>query len=383
MAFRVLGPDDPALIALDSALQAHPEWSTALTIVPWAEYRDKLMETLTAPTAPYEAVCVPGHIWIPELAAAGHLAPFDPVFDRLPELVSGYQPDEILPSVARECRYEGSQYMLPLFTDGHLIFYRSDEVAVPATDGVPLISPTAVAGLAAGAHRPEGRFGLALKADASEILTDWLPYLWAEGGDILDDSGRPVFAGAAGIRALETYCNLRRYCPPDTHTYGNNEIAGAIRQGRVALAASWGGQAAAIMSAPDVAQAYGVATYPQPWNATWGIALPANQAPSVQEGILSVLLQAAGPETDRAVTRVAGSPVRESSYVPSELERYPWLAAQYEMLKRAKTLPMHPKVGAFLGALYVAVHDAFVGKATPREALTRAESTVREVLGEM
>lgn len=372
-------------MALDSALQAHPEWSTTLTIVPWAEYRARLMETLTAPTAPYQAVCLPGHIWIPELAAAGHIAPFDPIFDRLPELVSGYQPDEILPTVARECRYAGSQYMLPLFTDGHLVFYRSDEVAVPATEGVPLISPTAFAGLAAGAHRPGGRFGLALKADASEILLDWLPYLWAEGGDILDESGRPAFAGAAGVRALEAYCALRQYCPPDTHTYGNNEIAAAIKQGQVALATSWGGQAAAIMTAPDAIhpESYRVATYPQPWNATWGVALPANQTPTVKEGVLSVLLQAAGPETDRAVTRVAGSPVRESSYVPSELERYPWLAAQYEMLKRAKTLPIHPKVGAFLGALYVAVHDAFVGKATAQEALTAAESTVREVLREM
>lgn len=370
---------------MDAALQAHPEWSTTLTIVPWAEYRERLMETLTAQTAPYEAVYVPGHIWVPELAAAGHLAPFDPIMERLPELVSGYQPDEILPSVARECRYGDSQYMLPLFTDGHLVFYRSDELAIPATDGVPLISPTAIAGLAAGAHRPAGRFGLALKADASEILLDWLPYLWAEGGDILEESGRPAFAGVAGFRALEAYCALRQYCPPDTHTYGNNEIAGAIKQGRVALAATWGGQAASIMLAPDTShpEAYGVATYPQPWNATWGIALPANQARSVQEGVLSVLLQATGPDTDRAVTRLAGSPVRESSYSPSELERYPWLAAQYEMLKRARTLPIHPKVGAFLGALYVAVHDAFVGKATAQEALTRAESTVREVLGEM
>jgi multiple sugar transport system substrate-binding protein len=372
-------------MALDSVLQAHPEWSTTLTIVPWAEYRARLMETLTGPMTPYQAVCVPGHLWIPELAAAGLLAPFDPMLDRLTDLMAGYQPDEILPSVARESRYGGSQYMLPLFSDGHLLFYRSDEVAIPATDGVPLVSPTDVAGLAARVHRPPELFGLALKADASEILLDWLPYLWAEGGDILDDSGRPAFAGTAGIRALEAYCALRQFCPPDTQAYGNDEIASAIKQGRVALAATWGGQAASIMLAPDMAhrESYRVATYPQPWNATWGIAVPVNQDLPIQEGVLSVLLQAMGPQTDRAVTRLAGSPVRESSYGPAERERYPWLAAQYEMLKRARTLPVHPKVGAFLGALYEAVHDAFTGNATAREALARAESVVRKVLGEM
>jgi len=82
------------------------------------------------------------------------------------------------------------------------------------------------------------------------------------------------------------------------------------------------------------------------------------------------------------VTRVAGSPVRQSSYTPAEMERYPWLAAQYEMVKRARTLPVHPGVGAFLGALYAAVHDAFTGKTTLREALATAESTVRRVMQE-
>ena len=381
MPYRVLGPDDPALAALDEALRGHPEWETSLTIVPWAEYRDRLMQTLTAPQAPYEAVFVPGHVWVPELAAAGLLVALDPVLDRLPEQVDRYRPDDILPALARESRFRGSQYMLPLFTDGHLVFFRADEAEPAAGEAVPLIAPGDVAKLAAAAHRPPGRYGLALKAHPSEILLDWLPYLWSEGGDILDEGGRPAFAGPAGVRALEAYCALREYCPPDTHQYGNAEIAALLKQGKVGVAATWGGQAATIMPAPGEA-AYRAGTFPEPWNGTWGVALPANLPPAAQEGMLAVLLQALGPETDRAVTRVAGSPVRQSSYTPAEMERYPWLAAQYEMVKRARTLPVHPGVGAFLGALYAAVHDAFTGKTTPREALATAESTVRRVMQE-
>lgn len=384
MPFRVLGPDDPALAALEAALRDHPEWETSLTIVPWAVYRDTMMQTLTAPAADYEAVFVPGHVWVPELADAGLLAPLDPLMERLPQLVERYQPDDILPPLARESRFRGSQYMLPFFSDGHLVFYRPDE-ADPAPDqGVPLIAPAEIAHLAARAHRPPACYGLALKAHPSEILLDWLPYLWAEGGDILDEDGRPAFAGPAGVRALEAYCALRRYCPPDTDLYGNGEIAASLQHGRVGVAASWGGQAAAIMLAPHAAgaAAYRVGTYPQPWNGTWGIAVPANLPQQVQEGMLAVLLEAAGPETDRAVTRVAGSPVRRSSYTPAELEQYPWLRAQYEMVHRARTLPVHPKVGAFLGALYAAVHDAFTGKAAPAEALAGAETQVRGVLRE-
>ena len=74
-------------------------------------------------------------------------------------------------------------------------------------------------------------------------------------------------------------------------------------------------------------------------------------------------------EQDKEITKVAGSPVRQSSYAPEELAKYAWLTAQREMLERAKPLPAHPELGAFLGELYGAVHDAFTGKSTPAEAL--------------
>jgi len=74
---NILGPNDPALNALQQVLSAHPEWHTTLTIIPWAEYRDTLMAALTAETAPYQAVAVPGHLWVPELADAGYLVAID------------------------------------------------------------------------------------------------------------------------------------------------------------------------------------------------------------------------------------------------------------------------------------------------------------------
>ena len=385
MPLRLLGPDDPALNVLDSALKSRPEWQATLAIVPWSEYRERLVAALTAGNVPYQAVCVPGHIWIPELADAGYLAPLDPLLDALPgDLVAEYRPDDILPAIAQESRYEGRQYMLPLFSDGHVLFYRADKITLPTDDGVPVVSPGKLGELASGAHQPPDIYGLALKAHPSEILFDWLPFLWEEGGDLLDAAGQPAFAGEAGIRALETYCGLRRFCPPDTHTYGNAEIAAVIKSGRAALATTWGGQAATIVLAPDNAYrtVYRTAVYPRPWNTTWGVAVSANGSHSQQLAVLAVLLQAAGPEQDRQITRVAGSPVRQSSYSPEETARYPWLPAQYEMLRRSGTLPIHPKVGAFLGALYEAVYAAFTGQTTPREALARAESAVQSVLNE-
>jgi len=72
---------------------------------------------------------------------------------------------------------------------------------------------------------------------------------------------------------------------------------------------------------------------------------------------------------DRQITIRAGSPVRQSSYAPDQLARYSWLAAQREMLRRARPLPKDPDLGRYLGALYEAVHQALTGQLSAEEAL--------------
>ena len=384
MSYKIIGPDDPALDVLRNELQRHPDWNAELIIIPWADYRNKLMEALTAAETPYQAVCVPGHIWIPELADAGYLAPFEPLLASLPaDLLKDYAADNILPSVAAESRFQSGQYMLPLFTDGHILFYRSDALELAAGDDVPLVSPLTLHKLAAKAHNPPEMYGLALKAHPSEIFLDWLPFLWEAGGDVLDKAGQPAFADQAGISALEYYCNLRQFCPPDTHTYGNAEIAEVIKKGQAALVTTWGGQSAAIVLAEDNAfkDLYHSAVFPKPWNATWGVSIPTNQPQASQAEMLSILLQAAGPKQDRVVTHVAGSPVRQSSYTPEALKRYhQWLPAQYQMLRRAGVLPVDPRTGAYLGILYEAIYSAFTDKAAPADALQKAADEVKAIL---
>ena len=385
MSYKIIGPDDPALNVLRDELQRRPNWQAELIIIPWADYRNKLMAALESTQTPYQAVCVPGHIWIPELADAGYLAPFEPLLNALPaDLLKNYAAADILPAVAAESRFQGRQYMLPLFTDGHILFYRRDALELAGgDDGTPLVSPLELGNLAAKAHNPPELYGLALKAHPSEIFLDWLPFLWAAGGEVLDQAGCPAFAGEAGISALEYYCNLRQFCPPDTHTYGNAEIAEVIKKGQAALVTTWGGQSAAIMLAEDNAfkEVYGSAVFPKPWNATWGVAIPANQTQATQAATLSILLQASGAEQDRMVTRAAGSPVRQSSYTPEALKRYhQWLPAQYKMLQRAGVLPVDPRTGAYLGILYEAVYAAFTGQASPAAALQKAADEVKAIL---
>ncbi len=370
MTIAILGPDDPALAALQDEIQARPEIDARLDIVPWAEYQARLQNALSADTSPYQAVCAPGHMWLPDLVAQRKLQALDPLLAALPaQRRADYGPDDILPSVARECRVDGAPYMLPLFTDGHLVFYRSDLVTLPkfvcARDWV---------GIVAGWTLPEGMWPLALKADVSEILLDWLPMLWAYGGDVLDPHGQPRFNDALGQRALAAYRELRAWAHPDSHTFGNNEIAQALASGAVAAAVSWGGQAAAIFDParnPWHAQIK-TAQLTDPWNATWGICLPAHQTEESARRAIEACVALTGPSFDARVTRIAGSPTRAGSYSESECARYPWLADQRDMLAACRTLPAAATRGPLLGMLYRAIHRAFTGQASPAEALAEA-----------
>ncbi|MDO9300792.1 MAG: hypothetical protein Q7T89_05385, partial [Anaerolineales bacterium] len=178
--------------------------------------------------------------------------------------------------------------------------------------------------------------------------------------------------------ALKYYISLKKFAPPETHQFGNNEIASALTDGWVAVAVSWGGQAASIFD-PKKNPFHAVmktTSLANAWNATWGVCIPANQARSQAVETLNNLMQLMDLNCDQNVTRIAGSPVRLSSYSPQQKEIYPWLASQQAMLENCKTLPPLPQVGSFLGILYTAVYSAFTEAETPQQALDQAAATI-------
>ncbi len=370
MTLKILGPNDPALAALQESIAAHPEVDAKIDIIDWENYRAALDECLAAPHANYQAVCIPGHIWLPQLAADGLIAPLDPlIHQQPPQTLAAYDSNDIFESVAAECKFQNNRYVLPLFTDGHIVFYRSDLISLPKS-----VRPSEWHLYLQGLNLPAGMSPLALKAHPSEILLDWLPYLWDFGGAVVDENGKPAFASQAAIKALEYYKSLRRFAPAETQEYGNGEILSALNEGKTAAAVSWGGQAAAIFDPtknPHAAQMK-TAAFQGAWNATWGVCLPANQTENELNTALNALLPMMGADCDQRVTRIAGSPVRKGSYSAGEKSKYAWLASQEKLLAECRTLPADPAFGARLGGMYAAVHRAFTDKQPTEEALTEA-----------
>ena len=376
---RVLGVGDPAVYAYtDAGLDILGEWrrigggKVSFDIVPWDRYLSSLSLQFEAKEPSYDIVMLPGHLWLPEFVEAGRLAPLGPLVATIPS--SDW--DDFKPFVRDELCYHDEFYLMPSFTDGHVVFFRHDLLGgIEVANG--LTTPMELGDLARRNNSPS-HHGIALKADPSEIFLDWLPYLWAFGGDLLSDDGEPAFASTEGVESLEFYRALREFAPPDTDRYGNEQIAEALRDGTVAMATSWGGQAGFIYAADggfrtDLA----VATFEKPWNVVWsfGVLAASPDVPAAFE----FLRYLSSPAIDAKVGRYAGSPVRSTTYA-AERDTVPWYRAQEQMLDRAVRLPRHPRMNAILPAVTEKLAACVSGELPAREALDQAATAVRALL---
>ena len=380
---RVLGVGDPAVYAYtDEDLDILGQWQrngggeVSFEIVPWDRYLSTLSVQFEAGEPSYDIIMLPGHLWLPEFVEAGRLAPLGSYVAGIPSA----DWDDFKPFVRDELQYRDEYYLMPSFTDGHVVFYRSDLVAgaggaAPVAGGpaTALITPMELGEMAKRSDGA-GHRGIALKADPSEIFLDWLPYLWAFGGDLLSSDGRPAFASRAGVESLEFYRALRDLAPPDTDRYGNEQIAEALRDGRVAMATSWGGQAGFIYASDGGFRSdLTVSTFEKPWNVVWSFGVLAS-SPDVSAAF-EFLRYLSGPEVDAKVGRYAGSPVRSSTYA-ADRETVPWYAVQEVMLDRASRLPRHPRMNAILPAVTEKLVACVSGDLPAQAALDEAAAAV-------
>jgi multiple sugar transport system substrate-binding protein len=381
---HVLAVGDPAVMAYvngkDSIINRWEKQNNVgvdFQILPWQDYYPKLISELENTETVFDIVMVAGHFWKADFVTKGYLEPLDGYFSAAPP---DYDSNDILQSVRDEMSINHHQYLIPSFSDGHLIFYQKD--LIHDYFGISVPSVVSVSELFEWVQKIHGKrknvAGIALKAHESEIMLDWLPYLRQEGTDLFDD-GLPSFNNEKGIRALEKYVKLKGFAPQDTANYGNEEIKICIQEGKCAFAVSWGGQAGEIMRGIQNREQIGYTTFERPWNVTWSFAVPSHS--SQKELAMRLLFYLSSKAIDQETGCYAGSPVRYSSYdSPKVKAECPWYGAQLAMLKNAKPLPDIQNSGTLFGFVYHFVHQCFIGELSPAEALRKAEEEILKTL---
>lgn len=383
---RVLAVGDPAVAAYTDPVRGFFAKSAAghsvasrpgapgleFDVLPWADYAARLELERKASKPSYDIVMIAGHLWLRDWVEAGALAPLD---SKIASFGPAWGFADILPSVRKEIAWKGQTWLLPSFTDGHLVFCDAASAASLPGGGLPprVGSAWLKKAAAALAKTTKGKRPLVLKAHPSEIFLDWLPYLLEEGIEPFDFDGRPLFNSPKGVAALESYLALRDLALASSGETGNEGVAEALQSGKAKLGVSWGGQAAVIAGAEPGRFVY--ATLERPWSVSWSFGLLAKSAK--KEAALEALRSLCSAEADRAVGLLAGSPVRGATYDDPELAAAcPWFPAQRAMLDSAYALPRFPGLGAAMGPLYARLSEAFAGKLGAKAALAAAEKDI-------
>jgi multiple sugar transport system substrate-binding protein len=160
---------------------------------------------------------------------------------------------------------EGGVYGVPLMTERHIVYYRSD---VLEEEGVEV--PETLDDLMAAAetlHRPEENFyGVAIRGGRVPMVTQFSSFLYSFGGDFQDEEGNATIDTPEAIAAYEFYGELAgNYGPPGIANMDWVEASAIFAQGNAAFYLDADSQAYTFLdeSNSSVADTVAYASFPE------------------------------------------------------------------------------------------------------------------------
>jgi multiple sugar transport system substrate-binding protein len=364
-----------------SALKAAArEWgelrNTRIEVVelPYANLFEKESLDLQSRTGAYDVIMLDDP-WFPKLVADGGLTP-------LPREPDG----DFLASTLAVCRSAANFYALPYVGNSQLFFYRKDlfdRYKLGAPDHWQKVLED---GKTIGAG--EKIFGYVMRAaPGNSAVTDFMPLLWAFGGDIFDPQGRPNLASPEAIDALRFMVELGKISPPGYAGFNAAEVSAQLLQGTAAMSINWPAWIAA-MDDPSKSKVPGRIAFAP---------MPSARMPGVAElGAWLVAVPAASPHRDAAfdfiywatdpaqMTQAAlrgNPPTRRSVFQSPNLKKnFRAFPAQLAALEAARPRPRTTQWNEIENAFGVSLSQANSGAASPEEAMQRANREITAIL---
>ena len=295
-------PDMEIMRELSAEFEAeHPNIQLDWQVLDENILRRRLMSDLAISDGQYDVMTI-GTLEAPLWAERGWLVPIDA--DRLP---SGYDLEDLIPTVREGLSYESRLYALPFYGESTMTYYRTD-LFEQAGLTMPM-SPTydQIHRFAAKLHRPEEDiYGICLRGKPGwgENMAFISILVNAHGGRWFDMEWKPQIYSPEWHRALNLYKTLlTEYGPPNPEQLGYTELLELFSQGQCAL---WidATVAAGTLFNPSrslVAETIGIASTPTAvtnrganWLWSWALAVPESSAQ--QEAALSFIAWATSRE---------------------------------------------------------------------------------------
>jgi len=381
-------PEKTLTVAVNAGVEgtalklAAKEWGAARGVrvevveLPYASLFEKEQLDLSSKTGAYDVIMLDDP-WFPLMLESGGIA-------RLPhDLDSDFIASCV--QVCKDLKHPGAPFAVPYVGNSQLFFYRKD---LFAKYGLPV--PQTWDDVLAAAKKigaAEKMFGYVMRAaPGNAAVADFMPLLWAFGGDVLDADGKPVCDSPAGVDALKFMLELGKYSPPGYAGFNADEVSAHLLQSTAVMSINWPAWIAAMddPSKSKVVDKVDFVSMPSERApgvgelGTWLIAVPAASKHSA-DAFDFVFWATDAPQMKQAALR-GNPPTRRSVFQSSDLiAKFRAFPTQLASLESARARPRTRNWNELENTFGIYLSKANAGNLDPVEAMHNAASEIAQI----
>lgn len=318
--------------------------------------------------------------WLAELAAGNWLAPLDEYIN-----AQNVEMDAFLPATVKASTLDEQIIALPWTAGGGLLYYRKDLL-----DKHNYAPPTTWTDLQKIALDVKGKeaipYGFVWQGAAYESLTcNTLEYVWAYGGDVLDEQGNSVFNSPQTQAALQQMSELvtSGTSPPEIVTYNETVTLNTFQEGESIFMRSWS-YAWAVLNADDSPLAGQVGIAPLPTSCLLGRHLALSTHSQHPEQALRFMAFLASYDQQVALAKHTGQPpALESAYHDADLlTARPYFKDLYSALLVARPRPRVATYPQVSEAIYTEITKMLSGEQDVEKTTAAIQRRLEAILHE-
>jgi len=320
-------------------------------------------------------------IWTPEFAAAGWILPLR----RFAPAIADF-----FPATVEANTWSGDLYALPWFADVGLLYRRTDLVPNEPRSLDELATEAARA-----IKRPGGpRYGIVWQGARYEgLITTFMEYLGAFGGQILDERGRVAINRPEAVRAV-TFMRDQLYesriAPLDVLTWHEEEARFAFQNGNAVFMRNWPYAFEQLTASAESRVAGKFAVSPMPGAAggrstaaLGGAQLAINRYSESPDAAYRLIAYLTAPEQMIERAQAVGQyPTRPALYDDPRLAAVRAIPLQQakRAIENATPRPVTPIYTEMSEILQIELHRALVRQAEPQAAMNTAASRIEALM---
>jgi multiple sugar transport system substrate-binding protein len=319
-------------------------------------------------------------IWPAEFAAANWIVPLNKYFSKEKQ-------GEFLKGPIEGVTYKDKVYAAPWYTDAGVLFYRSDIIKTPPKTWDQLLQMSKE-----GSGKNGTENGFVFQGKQFEgLITNYLEFLWSNGGDVLDGN-KVVVNSPEAVEALQYMVDLiqkEKVAPEGVTTYDTEDSRRLFTEGKSVFLRNWPYVWATSTAAESkVAGKVGIAPMPKGPKGKSGAAslggwnLAISKFSKNQDAAWKFINFAISEEGQKINAVDAGRiPTLEKLFSDEKvLEKNPYFKDLYPVFLQAKPRPVSPQYPAISEKLQIHVHNALVGQESAQKALDNAAKEIKQVL---